>query len=93
MGKKVNATTISPLESLARCLLTAMERTQATHEPVTTFKLEGRDTEFQVTLKRIDGRRVLSKPEALLMARVKDGHQDLAPAEIRVARRILAKQR
>lgn len=93
MGKKVNASTISPFESLASCLLYAMERTQATHEPVTTFKLAGRDTEFQVKLKRIDGRRVLSKPESLLMGRVKEGHQDLDPDEIRVARRILAKQR
>lgn len=93
MSKKTKPLPISPICSVAGLLLAAMHSKQDTHEPVTTFKLVDRDTEFTLTLKRIDGRRVLSKAESLLMARVKQGHQDLDPAEIRIAHRILAKQR
>ncbi|MCU7371579.1 hypothetical protein PEC18_12150 [Paucibacter sp. O1-1] len=93
MAKKIKPLAISPIAPVARLMLAAMESLQATHEPAMTFKLSDRDTEFTVTLKRIDGRRVLSKAETLLMLRVKQGHQDLDPAEIRIARRILAKQR
>lgn len=93
MAKKIKPLAISPIAPVARLVLAAMENHQATHEPVTTFKLSDRDTEFRLTLKRVDGRRVLSKAEMLLMLRVKQGHQDLDPTEIRIARRILAKQR
>lgn len=91
MATKKTALKVSPLAPVAGLLVAAMEHQKATHEPSVTFKLSDRDTEFTVTLKRIEGRRVLSKPEALLMARVKQGHQDLDPTEIRIARRLISK--
>lgn len=71
----------------AGLLADAYANLKATHNPVTTFNRCG--VEFQVVLKRIDGSRVLSRNERLLMQRVQSGQKDLTPTETRLAKRIL----
>lgn len=68
-------------------LRVALANLDATHSPVTTFIHGG--LEFEVKLKRLNGSRVLSRTERLLMERVKAGHEDLSQSEVRLARRIL----
>jgi len=84
---------VSPYESVAGLVLASMQETQATHSPATSFRFIDRDTEFTVTLKKIDGQRVLSAAESKLMERVQKGHHDLTANEVCIAKRILGKQR
>lgn len=71
-------------------LMEALANLKATRDPTTRFKAG--PVEFNITLHRIDGKRVLAKTEALLVKRIEDGQSDLTPAEARMARRILARK-
>lgn len=72
---------------LTGLLAEALKNMRNTDSPTTTF-VAG-NCEFQLTLKRIDGRRVMTKAERQLARRVKEGQNQLTPAEVRLAKRIL----